>query len=141
MNAEESFYKGENKMNKRPVLILIIAIILIIVSCFSALSDTLMLLKNLELKPLIFPFPTYIKIILMYMGSTIIFISGILMIKGNALGRNLIVVWCLCSLAIYNDYIVPRIVYLALLCLALFNKTASTYFNKGKSVNSMNNIG
>jgi hypothetical protein len=117
-------------MNKRPVLVTIISIIFIVLSVFTALSHTLRLLNNMELKTLIFSSPDIIKILIMYVGSLILLISGIAIIGGKNWGRTLIIIWCLITLVIYADFILPRIVYIIILSIVLFNKNANNYFNK-----------
>ncbi|NIK76400.1 phosphoglycerol transferase MdoB-like AlkP superfamily enzyme [Paenibacillus castaneae] len=117
-------------MNKRPVLITIISIILIVLSAITAFSHTLRILYDMELKTIIFPSSKIIKIIIMYLSSLVLLLSGVVTIKGKSLGRTLIIIWCLFTLVIYADFILPRIVYIVTLSIVLFNKSANNYFNK-----------
>jgi phosphoglycerol transferase MdoB-like AlkP superfamily enzyme len=77
--------------------------------------------------------PEIINIILKYIGAMSLIVGGILLFKGQSLGRVLVIGWCVLALILYADYLIPRIVYLIITVLMIFNKSANRYYNHSEN--------
>ncbi|ANF97868.1 hypothetical protein [Paenibacillus bovis] len=116
-------------MSKRPLFVAIISILIMAIGFLNLILTSIMISRNVPVKGIIFAdTPELIAVILAYAGGALLFIGGILAFRGMHVGRLMIVIWCILSLLLYADSIIPRVVYLVVIFLALFNKSANQFF-------------
>jgi phosphoglycerol transferase MdoB-like AlkP superfamily enzyme len=121
-------------MNKRPVSVTIISVLIIFVGVLSLGSYSLAIVNGIEIESIIIAgTPEIINVILKYIGAISLIVGGILLFKGQSLGRVLVIGWCVLALILYADYLIPRIVYLIITVLMIFNKSANRYYNQSES--------
>lgn len=116
-------------MTKRPLSVSIISILLIIIGFINVVSNTIALGNHLPIRQTIFiGLPEWFQIAILYAGSLAWLIGGILAWKGKNTGRLLVVGWCVLAAILHADYIIPRILYLVIILLMLFHKSANLFF-------------
>ncbi len=67
---------------------------------------------------------------LIFGGTYILLIGSTLAFRGRNIGRWLIVGWTIFALVLHHDYLLPRIVILAIACFMLFNKRVNLFMRE-----------
>ncbi|QNK56287.1 hypothetical protein [Paenibacillus sp. PAMC21692] len=116
-------------MKKRPLPVTIISILIMLVGVFAIISYTLALSKGAQINEgLNLKVPGIINITIKYIGAVLLIIGSTLILRGNNWGRSLVIGWCVLSLILFGDYVGPRIIYIIIMYLMLFNKRANAFF-------------
>ncbi|WP_458121610.1 hypothetical protein [Paenibacillus sp. Z6-24] len=122
-------------MIKRPIPVAIISILVLAIGFLNLILISMTINRNLPVQSIIYSgTPDMINMILAYLGGLLLFVGGILAFRGENTGRWMIVGWCILALILYADFIIPRVVYLVIVLLILFNKSANRFFNSKRSL-------
>ncbi len=70
---------------------------------------------------------------LIFGGTYILLIGSILAFRGGNIGRWLIIGWAIFALVFYHDYLLPRMVWLAVAYFMLFNKRVNQFMRQKAS--------
>lgn len=68
------------------------------------------------------------QVILLFLGSLAVIISGMYLMKGYNLGRYIAVSWYTLELLLYEDQLIVRIAIVVVVAAVLFNPRAQRYF-------------
>ncbi|WP_046226993.1 hypothetical protein [Paenibacillus dauci] len=116
-------------MIKRPVSVAIMSVLIMAIGFLNLILTSMMISRDVPIKGIIFAdTPELVAVMLAYAGGALLFIGGILAFRGMHAGRMIIVIWCILSLLLYADSIIPRVVYLVVIFLTLFNRSANPFF-------------
>lgn len=117
-------------MTKRPKLVTILSILIIVLGSLTTILHLLQFINNQELPEFSITIPESIKFFIYFIGSFSLLFSGILIYKGEDLGRIILIIWCVFAIFIIGGSLIPRIVYLIISALIIFNKKSNTYFKE-----------
>lgn len=128
-----------SKMKTRPLSISIISWFLIVTSAIALISTAVSynnpeVIKIMELSAI----PITLQFILAFVGLTITISSGVLMLKGNNIGRLLYSGWIAISFVItlitspITYMILPGLIVSLIIIFFLFRPKASEYFSKAE---------
>ncbi len=124
-------------MTKRPTSISVISWILIVIRALTMITTTLMIATdNPMVRDMVdqSPIPTPLYYILSYLGSLIIVLSGVAMLKGKNWARILYVIWSVIDLVIgfatspMKAAIIPSFVGFLVITFFLFRPKATAFF-------------
>lgn len=129
-------------MQKRPILITIVAWLFIITAGISAITTTAMsnhpmVLEAMSKNPL--PFP--VQWAMAYAGMLIMIVSGFAFLKGRNWARYLYLIWSLAGFAIgfaispMKMTMVPGFVFFVVVVTLLFLPRSNAYFSQPKADN------
>jgi len=130
-------------MKTRPKSIAIISWFLIIVSVLSIIAsvftyDRPEVLKVMELNVL----PISIQYTLMVIGTLLTVTCGILMLKGNIMGRKIYISWTVISFILSfftapaKTMVIPGLILFAIICFFLFRPKVNEYFSTAKKASN-----
>ncbi|MFC1539362.1 hypothetical protein ACFL6H_08055 [Candidatus Latescibacterota bacterium] len=129
-------------MKKRPTSLTVIAWIMIIMSGISLISSTVSLMNpNPMLKEIMErnPIPIPIQLLLSYLQSLAIIVTGIAILKGKNWARFLYIIWSAIGFILFipaspiKIFIIPHLVIFLIVVFILFRSPANNYF-KGMEV-------
>jgi len=124
-------------MKKRPRSITVISWILIIMAGISLLKISTMRISDPMLLQEVMgrsPIPVSVQYIMMYLGMSIILISGFAMLKGKNWGRSIYILWSVISLVVgiatttVKFNMIPGIIGFLIITFFLFCPKANEYF-------------
>ncbi len=127
-------------MIKRPNSVTIISWFLIISSAINAVSTIALrnnpqVIKMMEMSSI----PIPVQYIMAGVGLSITITSGLLMLKGRVLGRNLYLGWSVIGFVISmftvptKTMLIPSFVFLLIFCFFLFRNPAKEFFAQDKN--------
>ncbi len=120
-------------MVKRPWSVALISIVLIVYSVIRVIMYTAVLIKSpiTERTPDELPL-LFVLLSVMLASVCFLLAGGILSFIGMSLGRWFIIGWGIVALIVQHDYMIPRIIFLIIALLMLFNKPANQFFRSRK---------